>query len=115
VDRVDPRERLLTVSDSKTEAGEGRTIPLNDDAMGAVREHAQWFLDKFGETRPEWYVVPFGKPQPTDPTRPMVTLKTAWTKVKATAGVAGRWHDNRHTFITDLAESARLATKRFAI
>ena len=35
----------------------------------------------------------------------MVTLKTAWKKVKDDAGVTGRWHDNRHTFITDLAES----------
>jgi integrase len=52
-----------------------------------------------------WYVFPFGKPQPTDPTRPAVTFKTAWAKVKKNAGVEGRWHDNRHTFITDLAES----------
>jgi integrase len=35
----------------------------------------------------------------------MVTLKTSWAKVKKDAGVTGRWHDNRHTFITDLAES----------
>jgi integrase len=25
--------------------------------------------------------------------------------VKEDAGITGRWHDNRHTFITDLAES----------
>ena len=25
--------------------------------------------------------------------------------MKQAAGVTGRWHDNRHTFITDLAES----------
>ena len=30
-----------------------------------------------------------------------------WAKVKADAGVKGRWHDNRHTFITDLAESGQ--------
>jgi hypothetical protein len=28
-----------------------------------------------------------------------------WAGVKKDAGVTGRWHDNRHTFITDLAES----------
>ena len=35
----------------------------------------------------------------------MVTLKTSWNNVKAKAKVTGRWHDNRHTLITDLAES----------
>jgi len=35
----------------------------------------------------------------------MVTLKTSWKNVKTKAKVTGRWHDNRHTLITDLAES----------
>ena len=35
----------------------------------------------------------------------MVTLKTSWSNVRKKAGVSGRWHDNRHTLITDLAES----------
>ena len=43
--------------------------------------------------------------QPNDPTRPVTSLKTAWTKVRDQAKVIGRWHDNRHTLITDLAES----------
>jgi integrase len=50
-------------------------------------------------------VFAFGKPWPQDPTRPVVTLKAAWGNVKRKANVQGRWHDNRHTFITDLAES----------
>jgi len=50
-------------------------------------------------------VFPAGKPQPTDPTLPPTSFKTVWTKVKKGAGVKGRWHDSRHTFITDLAES----------
>jgi integrase len=107
--RIDLDQRVLTVGDSKTPAGDGRTIPLNEDALRALIDHSRWYLGKFGQTRPEWYVFPFGKPRPTDPTRPMVTLKTAWSKVKAAAGVSGRWHDNRHTFITDLAESGDAA------
>jgi len=103
--RVDLAKAVLTVGDSKTEAGEGRTVPLNSEALAAVVDHAKWFLKKFKETRPEWYLFPYGKPQPTDPTRPVTTLKTVWQKVKADAGVTGRFHDNRHTFITDLAES----------
>ena len=51
------------------------------------------------------YVFPFGKPQPTDATRRATSFKTVWAKVKDAAGVQGRWYDNRHTFITDLAES----------
>jgi integrase len=35
----------------------------------------------------------------------MVTLKTSWNNVRTKAKVQGRWHDNRHTLITDLAES----------
>jgi len=33
------------------------------------------------------------------------TLKTAWDTVRRNSKVTGRWHDHRHTLITDLAES----------
>jgi integrase len=103
--RMNLRQAIVTVGDSKTPAGEGRTIPLNADVLAALVAHSKWYLKKFGETRPEWYVFPFGKPQPTDPTRPATSFKTVWAAIKKEAGVTGRWHDNRHTFITDLAES----------
>jgi integrase len=93
------------VGEAKTQAGEGRTIPLNADVLAALVAHSKWYLRRFGETRPEWYVFPAGQPQPTDPTRPSTSFKTVWAAVKKDAGVTGRWHDNRHTFITDLAES----------
>jgi len=95
----------LVVGQSKTEAGEGRTIPLNSSLLPVLREYAVWYKEKFGATRPEWYVFPFGRPRPTDPTRPITTFKTAWRNVRKNAKVTGRWHDNRHTLITDLAES----------
>jgi integrase len=104
-DRVDLSKAFLTVGDSKTEAGEGRTIPLNSALLGALVAHAKWYTNRFGTIQPEWYVFPFGKPRPKDPTRPMVTLKTSWSNVRKKAGVTGRWHDNRHTLITDLSES----------
>ena len=103
--RVDLHGAVATVGDSKTEAGQGRTIPLNSDVLIALVDHSKWYLGKFGETRPEWYVFPFGKPQPTDPTRPVTSFKTAWGKARKAACVKGRWHDNRHTWVTDLAES----------
>ncbi len=35
----------------------------------------------------------------------MHVFKTVWGEIKLKVGIAGRWHDNRHTFVTDLAES----------
>ncbi len=103
--QIDFRKHILTVGKSKTEAGEGRTIPLNSTLLPVVREYMGWYQERFEEIRPEWYVFPFGKPRPSDPSRPVTTLKTAWTNIRKNAGVQGRWHDNRHTLITELAES----------
>jgi integrase len=104
-ERMDLSKAVLTVGDSKTEAGEGRTIPLNSALLEAMIEYAKWYTKRFGTIQPEWYLFPFGKPRPQDPTRPMVTLKTSWSNARKKAGVQGRWHDNRHTLVTDLAES----------
>jgi len=98
-------KEFLAVGRSKTEGGEGRTIPLNSALLPALKEYVAWYTDRFGEIRPEWYVFPFGKPTPSDPARPVTTLKTAWNNIRAKAKVTGRWHDNRHTLITELAES----------
>ncbi len=98
-------KRQLTVGKSKTDAGTGRVIPLNDTVRTALETHAAWYIRRFGECKPEWYVFPAGKGQPNDPTRPVTTLKTAWTKVRDKAKVVGRWHDNRHTLVTELSES----------
>lgn len=104
-ERMDLSSAILTVGESKTEAGEGRTIPLNSALLETMVDYAQWYERRFGPIQPEWYVFAFGKPWPSDPTRSIVTLKTSWSNVRAKAGVTGRWHDNRHTLITDLAES----------
>jgi integrase len=103
--RLDLSRAILTVGESKTEAGAGRTIPLNSDLLEAMVDYSRWYTERFGTIPPEWYVFAFGKPWPNDPTRPVVTLKTSWNNVRKKAGVTGRWHDNRHTLITDLAES----------
>lgn len=103
--RLDLQNAVLTVGASKTEAGEGRTIPLNSELLPVLIDYANWYRERFGAIQPEWYVFPFGKPRPRDPNRPMVTLKTSWENVRTKAKVSGRWHDNRHTLITELAES----------
>jgi len=103
--QVNEGKRVLTVGKSKTNAGEGRTIPIGETIAEALMRHKERYLRTFGELRPEWYVFPFGRPRPSDPTRPVTSLKTAWQHVRQRANVTGRWHDARHTLITELAES----------
>ena len=103
--RIHLDEAYLVVGETKTDGGTGRTIPLNSTALDAVNDYAEWYEEKFGKLSPEWFVFPFGKPQPTDPTKPCTTFKTVWTKIREESGVKGRWHDNRHTLVTELAES----------
>jgi integrase len=94
----------IQVGESKTAAGEGRTIPLNSVLHQTIVEYRTTYLNKFKEIREDWYVFPFGRPRPWDPTRHVTTLKTAWKNIRANANVTGRWHDHRHTLITQLAE-----------
>ena len=103
--QVDLKKQFLTVGKSKTEAGEGRTIPLNGALLEALQHHAEWYTLRFGKMEPEWYLFPFGRANHLDPTRPITTIKTAWANAKERAGVTGRLHDSRHTLITELAES----------
>ena len=62
-ERIDlQHKKTLTVGQSKTVAGTGRVIPLNETAaaLEALEAHASWYIE---------------------------------------------WHDNRHTLVTELAES----------
>jgi hypothetical protein len=113
-----PLQSILTVGESKTEAGEGRTIPLNSTLLNAMVEYSKWYTKRFHTIKPEWYVFParIGRPEsgqkrPLDPTRPMVTLKSSWKNVKTKAEVKGRWHDNRHTLITEPCKKRPRVTK----
>jgi hypothetical protein len=44
-----------------------------------------------------------------DLTRPMSEWKSAWKVARKQAGVAYRWHDLRHTFISRLAENPNVS------
>jgi integrase len=103
--QVDFDRRILTVGRAKTSSGTGRQIPMNYDLFLVLTAHAEWFARKFGTTRPDYYLFPFGKPQPTDPTRPTTTLKTVWSSIRKAAGVSCRLHDLRHTAATKMAEA----------
>jgi|SRR5579862_6205678 len=103
--QINFQKKFLAVGRSKTEGGEGRTIPLNSDLYAVFMDYIGWYELKYGKIQPEWYVFPFGSPQPTDPKRHVTTLKTVWNNIRTKAKVKGRWHDNRHTLVTELAES----------
>ena len=104
-EQVDFEKQFLTVGKAKTDGGEGRTIPLNSSLLSVLLDHSRWYTRRFGMMRPTWYLFSFGKSKHLDPTRPMTTLKTVWQNIKAKAGIIGRWHDTRHTLVTELAES----------
>src|SRR5579862_131178 len=103
--QVDFENRVITVGRAKTSSGTGRRIPMNKELFAAIKSHAEWFTGKFGETKAEYFLFPFGKPAPTDPTRPTTTLKTAWASLRGKAVVDCRLHDLRHTAATKMAEA----------
>jgi len=87
--QINFEKRYLAVGRSKTEAGEGRTIPLNSVLHEALSAYSKWYTERVGEMRSEWYVFPFGKPRPHDPARPVTTLKAAWQNLREKAKVTG--------------------------
>lgn len=107
--RVDLERAIITVGTSKTEAGSGRTIPMTEEVRAALTDHARWFTERFGATDPAYFCFPFGSPEPTDPTKAVRSIHQAWVSVRKRAGIKARFHDGRHTFITNLAESGASA------
>ncbi len=109
--QVDLEKHIVTVGDSKTEAGTGRPIPLNDRAFQVLGMWASHFHNR----RPEHFVFPAEKCgaagedfQPcvyaTDSTTPIGDWKEAWEKAKVRAKVSCRFHDLRHTACTRMLE-----------
>jgi integrase len=100
---VDLVKRLLHVRRSKNETSH-RVIPLNTSALNAL---ARMFerADMLGHTEPEHYLWPACQWGRFDPTAPMLKWDTAWRALRDAAGLRGlRFHDLRHTVITELAE-----------
>ena len=104
-EQLDFLRTILTVGKSKTDAGTGRTIPMNGALFEALAEHKKWYEENVCTVAPELYVFPFGKNRKYDPKRPISTFKTAWTNIRKKAGVWVRLHDLRHTLVTKLCES----------
>ena len=102
--RIDFLRRIITVGGDKTNAGTGRTIPMNDFLFQTLAEYRQWYEANVCRIHPELYVFPFGRDAHWDPRRPVTSFKTVWDNVRQKAGIKIRLHDLRHTLITKLAE-----------
>lgn len=109
--QVDLQRRTVRVGKSKTEAGTGRTIPLNNKATEVLK----FWADQFPNREPEQFVFPserYGaggdkfKPcvYDIDPERPINSWKESWESVKEDTGVEIRFHDLRHTCVTRMLE-----------
>jgi integrase len=101
---VDLFEGVVSIPDSKTEAGK-RRIPLNPDAMLGFR----LLLDRastLGIANSSSYVFPACENGHFDATRPQKTWRTSWRNLTKIAGLKGlRFHDLRHQCITELLEA----------
>ena len=96
-------KKLVHVRRSKNETSH-RVIPLNASAIEAA---ARMFerADLLGHTEPEHYLWPACQWGRYDATKPMLKWDTAWRALRDEAGLHGlRFHDLRHTVITELAE-----------
>jgi hypothetical protein len=55
---------------------------MNADLLGVLSLHARWFTGRFGETKHEHYLTPFGKPTPNDPAKPVTDITSAWDALR---------------------------------
>jgi integrase len=100
---VDLVKRLMHVRRSKNETSH-QVIPLNASAIEAVARMLER-ADLIGHTEPRHYLWPACQWGHYDPTKPMLKWDTAWRALRGAAGLPRfRFHDLRHTVITELAE-----------
>ena len=111
--QVDLTRCTVRVGKSKTDAGTGRTIPLNDRATAVLK----FWADQFPDREPEHFVFPserYGaggnKFEATVynivPTRPITSWKEAWESVKQKANVNAANAIRCESFITKVLSGA---------
>jgi integrase len=100
---VDLVKKLVYVRRSKNETSH-RVIPLNAPAIEAVTRMLER-ADLLGHAEPDHFLWPACQWGRYDPTQPMLKWDTAWRALRDAAGLPRfRFHDLRHTVITELAE-----------
>jgi integrase len=112
-EQVDLERRAVRVGKSKTEAGTGRVIPLNDRATKVLK----FWADQFPDRQLDHFAFPserYGAGgddfEPTvfdvDPETAIGSWKEAWESVKRRTGIEVRFHDLRHTCVTRMLEGS---------
>ncbi len=114
--QVDFMKSEFQVGKSKTAGGEGRIVPLNQAALGALKD----WRSRWPDAKPADYIFPSEKlafkgegavecgvmiSYAVDPSKPLGSWKRAWSSAKKQAGVECRIHDLRHHFISALAQT----------
>jgi integrase len=96
-------DATVTVRRSKNVSSH-RLIPLNQSARKAF-SHMSERAKTLGVDQPEDYIWPACRWGRIDATHPIKKWDTAWRSLREAAGLSGlRFHDLRHTIITELAE-----------
>jgi integrase len=112
---IDFEKRVLTVGKTKTVGGGGRVIPLNPPVFEAL---VKW-AGRLVESKADDYVFPacevagIERKNPNtdriDPSKPITSWRSAWRAALRRAGLQLRFHDLRHTAITNLSESPEVS------
>ena len=95
---------VLYVGHSKNESSQ-RQLPLNGAARDALARMLRR-ADELGHTDPDHYLWCASPHFKYDPTKPAKKWRSAWHSLRDAAGLPGlRFHDLRHTVVTDLLEA----------
>jgi integrase len=95
---------VLYVGHSKNETSK-RKIPLNGAARDAITRMLKR-SDELGHMDPEHYLWCASQHHHYDPNKPAKRWDAAWGALRDAAGLPGfRFHDLRHTVVTDLLEA----------
>jgi len=115
--QIDFGKKWLQVGHSKTAHGENRVVPINRRLAYVL----QLWAERFPERKPQHFVFPFeksgaigadetfgfvtSKAYATDPRRPIGSWKKSWVAACKRAGFKLRFHDLRHTAVTNMLEA----------
>ncbi len=101
-EQVNLKTRVLIVGKSKTKAGSGRCVPLNQPAWAAL----DMWAARFPNQQSDQFVFPACQNGRIDPNRPISHWRTAWERAcrKANLWPLG-FHSLRHCAVTKLLES----------
>lgn len=101
---VDLAGAVINIRRSKNETSV-RTLPLNAAALRAVTKMMAR-LDALSSKDPQHYLWHASKHHHHNPSRPAAKWDTAWRALRDKAGLSGlRFHDLRHTVVTELLEA----------